>query len=108
MCGVRIIGERQALDPDIGRLLTEAEELTKTNDGLTLVVAFNYGARQEITRAARRIAQQVADGKLAPSDITTETVGGFLDAPDLPVSRLDHPNQRRAAPVELPAVAVGL
>jgi undecaprenyl diphosphate synthase len=81
---VRIIGERQALDPDIGRLLTEAEELTKSNDGLTLVVAFNYGARQEITRAARRIAQQVADGKLAPADITAETVGGFLDAPDLP------------------------
>ncbi len=81
---VRIIGERQSLDPDIGRLLTEAEELTKSNDGLTLVVAFNYGARQEITRAARRIAQQVAEGKLAPADITTETVGGFLDAPDLP------------------------
>jgi undecaprenyl diphosphate synthase len=81
---VRIIGERQALDPDIGRLLTEAEELTKSNDGLTLVVAFNYGARQEITRAARRIAEQVAEGKLAPADITDETVGGFLDAPDLP------------------------
>jgi undecaprenyl diphosphate synthase len=81
---VRIIGERQALDPDIGRLLTEAEELTKSNDGLTLVVAFNYGARQEITRAARRIAEQVAEGKLAPADITDETIGGFLDAPDLP------------------------
>jgi undecaprenyl diphosphate synthase len=81
---VRIIGERQSLDPDIGRLLTEAEDLTKNNDGLTLVVAFNYGARQEITRAARRIAEQVAGGKLAPAAITTETVGGFLDAPDLP------------------------
>ncbi|MGZ5843339.1 MAG: isoprenyl transferase [Xanthobacteraceae bacterium] len=81
---VRVIGERQSLDPDIGRLLTEAEELTKNNNGLTLVVAFNYGARQEITRAARRIAQQVVEGKLAPADITIETVGGFLDAPDLP------------------------
>src|SRR5690349_9725956 len=74
---VRIIGERQTLDPDIGRLLTEAEELTKGNAGLTLVVAFNYGARQEITRAARRIAQQVAEGKLAPADITAETIGGL-------------------------------
>ena len=54
---VRIIGERNELDPDIGRLLVEAEELTKDNDGLTLVVAFNYGARQEITRAAQRIAE---------------------------------------------------
>ena len=81
---VRIIGERQTLDPDIGRLLTEAEELTKNNDGLTLVVAFNYGARQEITRAAGRIAEEVAQGRLSPADITAETVGGFLDAPDLP------------------------
>src|SRR5262249_56683539 len=49
---VRVIGERADLEPDIGRLLVEAEELTKNNDGLTLVVAFNYGARQEIVRAA--------------------------------------------------------
>ena len=48
---VRVIGERDRLDPDIGRLLLEAEELTKDNDGLCLVVAFNYGARQEIARA---------------------------------------------------------
>ena len=50
---VRVIGERGDLDPDIRRLLEEAEELTKDNDRLTLVVAFNYGARQEIARAAR-------------------------------------------------------
>jgi undecaprenyl diphosphate synthase len=81
---VRIIGERDDLTPDIGRLLVEAEDLTKDNDGLTLVVAFNYGSRQEITRAARRIAGQVAQGKLAPHDITMETVGRFLDAPDVP------------------------
>jgi len=81
---VRVIGERAGLDPDIERLLVEAEELTKNNDGLTLVVAFNYGARQEITRAARRIAEQVVQGRLAPDDITAETFGGFLDAPDVP------------------------
>ncbi len=81
---VRIIGERQSLDPEIGRLLVEAEELTKGNDRLTLLVAFNYGARQEITRAARRIAEQVEQGRLAPADITAETVAGFLDAPDVP------------------------
>src|SRR5580765_7671632 len=56
---VRIIGEREGLDPDIGRLLTEAEELTRANTGLVLVVAFNYGARQEIARAARRAAADV-------------------------------------------------
>ena len=81
---VRIIGERDGLDDDIARLLIEAEELTRNNDGLALVVAFNYGARQEITRAARRIAEQVAAGKLAANDISMATVGGMLDAPDIP------------------------
>jgi len=79
-----VTGEREGLDPDIGRLLIEAEELTKNNDGLTLVVAFNYGARQEITRAARRIAEQVAQGLLTPAEIDMETVSACLDAPDIP------------------------
>lgn len=81
---VRIIGEREGLEPDIARLLTEAEELTKNNTNLTLVVAFNYGARQEIVRAAKRAAQLVADGKLKPDDITLDSFAGFLDAPDIP------------------------
>jgi undecaprenyl diphosphate synthase len=81
---VRIIGEREGLDPDIARLLVEAEELTKDNENLTLVVAFNYGARQEIARAARRIAAEVAEGRMKPSDVALETVSRFLDAPDLP------------------------
>src|SRR5215207_8446587 len=59
---VRIIGERQDLSPDLRSLLTEAEELTKGNHGLTLVVAFNYGGRQEIARAARALARRVKDG----------------------------------------------
>jgi undecaprenyl diphosphate synthase len=81
---VRIIGERDGLDPDIGRLLTEAEDLTRGNSGLTLVVAFNYGSRQEIARGARRMAEQIASGALRPADVTMETLGGFLDAPDVP------------------------
>jgi undecaprenyl diphosphate synthase len=81
---VRIIGERGGLEPDIVRLLTEAEELTRDNGGLTLVVAFNYGARQEIARAARRMAGDVAAGKLKPEHIDMDTVGRFLDAPDVP------------------------
>jgi len=81
---VRIIGEREGLDPDIDRLLTEAEELTRNNTGLVLVVAFNYGARQEITRAARRLVAQVAAGRMKPEEVTMEALGAFLDAPDLP------------------------
>lgn len=81
---VRVIGERTGLEPDIGRLLVEAEELTKNNDGLILVVAFNYGARQEIVRAAKRIAQAVKQGELGLSDIDMDLLGRFLDAPDIP------------------------
>ncbi len=81
---VRIIGERVDLDPEIGRLLTEAEELTRDNDGLTLVVAFNYGGRQEIASAVRRIAEDVKQGRLAPAEIDADTIGRFLDAPDIP------------------------
>src|SRR3984893_8115487 len=67
---VRIIGEREGLEPEIGRLLQEAEELTRSNDGLLLVVAFNYGGRQEIARAAQRVAASVVAGTLRPGDIT--------------------------------------
>jgi undecaprenyl diphosphate synthase len=81
---VRVIGEREGLAPDVASLLTEAEEMTRDNDGLTLVVAFNYGARQEIARAARRLAEEVGAGRLTTSDITAERLSEFLDMPDLP------------------------
>ena len=81
---VRVIGERAGLEPDIARLLVEAEELTKNNDGLTLVVAFNYGARQEIVRAARSIAAAAKRGDLDVADIDMDLLTRFLDAPDIP------------------------
>jgi undecaprenyl diphosphate synthase len=81
---VRVIGERAGLDADILRLLEEAEELTRRNDGLKLVVAFNYGARQEIARAARRLAVEVREGRLDADAITADSLSRFLDAPDLP------------------------
>ena len=81
---VRIIGERDDLDPDIRGLLEEAEELTKDNDKLTLVVAFNYGARQEIARAAQRLAREVAAGRIPLSAVTADNLAAQLDAPELP------------------------
>jgi undecaprenyl diphosphate synthase len=81
---VRVIGERVDLQPDILRLLEEAEELTRRNDGLILVVAFNYGARQEIARAAQRIAIAVREGRLPAEAVTAESFSRFLDAPDVP------------------------
>jgi undecaprenyl diphosphate synthase len=81
---VRVIGERQGLDRDICRLLQEAEDLTRGNDGLTLVVAFNYGARQEIAAAARRIAIDVAAGRLSPDEVSPERLESYFHAPDIP------------------------
>jgi undecaprenyl diphosphate synthase len=81
---VRVIGEREDLAPDIRRLLEEAEELTGGNDGLIVVVAFNYGARQEIARAAQRLAADVMAGKLPVEAITADALGSRLDAGDLP------------------------
>ena len=81
---VRVIGDRDDLAPDIRGLLEEAEDLTKDNDKLTLVVAFNYGARQEIARAAQRLAAEIVAGRVAVADVTADRLASFLDAPDLP------------------------
>src|SRR5215471_14690979 len=76
---VRVIGERESLEPDIARLLEEAESLTRANTGLVLVVAFNYGARQEIARAVRRLAEDVEAGRLRPEAITEDLLASRLD-----------------------------
>src|SRR4029453_13042858 len=81
---VKVIGEREGLEPDIARLLEEAESLTQANTGLMLVVAFNYGARQEIARAARTLATDVAAGRLEPTRITADLLASRLDTSELP------------------------
>ncbi len=81
---VRVIGEREGLAPDIARLLTEAEELTKENDRLILVVAFNYGGRQEIVRAAKRLANEVAAGTLQANEVDIERFSQAFHAPEIP------------------------
>jgi undecaprenyl diphosphate synthase len=81
---VRVIGDREGIDPEILKLITEAEALTRENDKLTLVVAFNYGGRQEIARAARRIAEDVAAGRLDPASIDAAVIDEKLDTAGLP------------------------
>jgi len=81
---VKIIGERAGLEPDIIALLTEAEELTANNTRMTLIVAFNYGSRQEIAQAARRLAEDVAAGKLNASQITADALEAKLDTSGIP------------------------
>ncbi len=102
---VRIIGERDDLSPDIRSLLEEAEDLTRDNDGLTLVVAFNYGARQEIARAARRLAIEVAEGPLVRRSDHAGASRAASRCARSSRSRRHHPHQRRAAAVQFPAVA---
>ncbi len=81
---VRVIGARDDLAPEITDLLSEAEQVTVANTGLTLVVAFNYGARQEIAAAARALAQMVAEGRLSPQEIDAEAISARLDTADIP------------------------
>ena len=81
---IRIIGARDNLDADILALLLEAETLTRDNDGMTLIVAFNYGARDEIARAMRSIAAQVKCGAIDPETIEEATIAEHLDTSGLP------------------------
>jgi undecaprenyl diphosphate synthase len=81
---VLVIGERDDLSPDIRDLVEEAEALTKANTGLTVVVAFNYGSRQEIARAAQELGREVREGRLDPEHITADRLGASLDTAGLP------------------------
>jgi len=81
---VRVIGEREGLPPDLPRLIEEAERTTADNTRLTLTVAFNYGSRNEIARAARRLAKDVAAGRLAPEDVDDAALAARLDTAGIP------------------------
>jgi undecaprenyl diphosphate synthase len=81
---IRIIGERQHVDTELMALIDEAVALTKDNDRLTLVIAFNYGSRGEIAKAARRLAEDVASGKLDPAAIDVERMANALDTSGIP------------------------
>ncbi|MBZ5761477.1 MULTISPECIES: isoprenyl transferase [Rhizobium] len=81
---IRVIGDRQNLRGDILPLLIEAEETTKNNTALTLVIAFNYGSRDEIARAVVSLAKDVEAGRLRPQDITAALIDGRLDTAGIP------------------------
>jgi len=81
---IRVIGLRINLSADIAALLSEAEELTRSNTGLTLVVAFNYGARQEIVEAARRLVADAMAGKINAADIDEGALAARLDTSGIP------------------------
>jgi undecaprenyl diphosphate synthase len=81
---IRVIGERSNVESELMTLIDEAVELTRDNTAITLIIAFNYGARAEIAKAARALAEQVAAGTLAPADINVEALSGALDTAGIP------------------------
>jgi undecaprenyl diphosphate synthase len=81
---VRVIGRRKDLAADVASLLHDAEEMTKENTRLTLLVAFNYGARQEIVAAARSLAEAVLAGKLELNEIDVDAIASRLQTADIP------------------------
>src|SRR6185369_7945847 len=81
---VRIIGSREGLSPDIEALLAEAETLTRLNRRLNLVIAFNYGGRDEIARAAGKLADAAAAGRVLAEAVTPELFAEYLDTAGTP------------------------
>jgi undecaprenyl diphosphate synthase len=81
---VRFIGGRERLDGDLQALMTGLETQTCDNDQLNLTVAINYGGRDEILRATRRVAEAVRAGVLKAADITPATIESHLDTAGLP------------------------
>ncbi|MFZ3325791.1 MAG: isoprenyl transferase [Methylocella sp.] len=81
---VKVIGARANLKADIRALLDEAEDRTKANSRLTLIVAFNYGSRQEIAAAARALAEKVAAGLIKASEIDETLFARHLDTAGIP------------------------
>ena len=81
---IMMIGGREGLDPGILSMINDAEALTRENTAMKIVIAFNYGSRQEITRAVQAIARKVAERKIAPDDITPAVISNHLDTGGLP------------------------
>ena len=80
----RVIGERSKLSDDIQAAIKELEDATAGNTGLTFTIAINYGSRDEIRRAVKKIADKAVSGEIAPSDITEEMISKNLDTDFLP------------------------
>ncbi len=81
---VRFIGDRVRLDRKLIALMDELETLTIANTRVNLTIAINYGGRDEVARATKRLAEDVAQGRLSPADVDEETLPKYLDTHVLP------------------------
>jgi undecaprenyl diphosphate synthase len=83
MC-VRVLGDKTGLDEDIRMRMKQLEEATKENDGLHFQIALNYGSRDEMMRAVRRVMEDVAEKRLQPQEMDEELFASYLDTHGLP------------------------
>lgn len=81
---VRFIGDRMKLDAKLVTLMDNLELLTSNNDRVHLTIALNYGGRDEVTRAAKKMAYEIEQGRLSHKDVDAETLAKFLDTQFLP------------------------
>ncbi len=81
---IRVIGDIKALDEDIKNRIIELEEASKDNNGLNFTIAINYGSRDEMIRAVKRLAQDCVDGKIRVEEISDPVYESYLDTHGIP------------------------
>ena len=81
---VRVIGDTTKLSEKFQNQIKELESASAHNDGLNLQIAINYGSRDEMIRAMRKMTKDCADGRFAPEEITEELFEGYLDTHGIP------------------------
>lgn len=85
---ISVVGEKKALDNQILNLINKAEERTKNNTGLRLIIAFNYGGKAEITQAVQKIATKILNNEILPNEINEDLITKNLYLPDVPAPDL--------------------
>jgi undecaprenyl diphosphate synthase len=85
---IRVIGDRNALSPDIRDRIKETEEASRNYTGLNFQIAINYGGQDEILRAVKKIGERVKAGDILPEDITVKTIEDSLDTAGIPAPDL--------------------
>lgn len=83
MC-VKVLGDKSRLDPDIQESIARLEEATKDYTGLHFQIALNYGSRDEMLRAVKKVAHKIENGDLKAADITEEMISDHLDTAGIP------------------------
>lgn len=81
---VRVIGDKTGLEQSIQDKIQELEEVSAKNTGINFTIAINYGSRDEMVRAMRRMMEDCKNGDLLPSEVSEEVFQSYLDTSDLP------------------------